>query len=670
MKITYGVRASLCALSCFVPPLLITYCLFCLFVLCVPGEKIPRKLLQVTAKANSIEHVRIVTGVSRNAKDDDWAKRVQTVIQKMQDKCRVQATRRIERTILDRCAMFGLCDEHGAEISDLGQLVAYCCKGRLDPQKFQLIWEVFHGEDELCLHGATTWEMEVLTSLKLEYHDPVIEASSTKTWKDHEGLNCKFGKPTSHRGGCLMAIYSTMKSAVYKRTVNKMFVFRVCKSVPSKYNDLKRRHRRGGFCAALHIFYKGQPLGHHLKNGVETDELNKEELMATYLFYKKEIDVNFEVHEWFNSDIHCKQGDSVANPTVEASGLMPQDSTADAWEGKIEQPSDSDEEGVPMSFLAEDSDEEDQEAFLVGAPTTKTPSKAKAPSKAKTKKKKKIQESAVTMESVTDSVLQEEAKLCNHSFAQLGRDQKKEAGTVGLLLGGRPFGHSFLTIKLLLSADSLFVVVIFQVPNKRAPKLEESPDIIRVTGGRILGVTLLLQVTYTDGSDPDEEADVAGVLQDSPGEVLKLVRENKQFARAALRCYKLKKFTDLGLKPDPELEQLAAEHDEESAAATEVAKEAKKKEKEKKKEEKVWCAFPTAYCFQSDASQSHFVLLPLLRAPRRKRQHWPNRRERRQRERQHLWSLLSLKMTLKIMVASLNLTTLRVMKIAVRRQHS
>lgn len=120
--------------------------------------------------------------------------------------------------------------------------------------------------------------------------------------------------------------------------------------------------------------------------------------------------------------------------------------------------------------------------------------------------------------------------------------------------------------------------------------------------GNVTKGVLYFRCYYTDGSEEPGWFSGAAVMKDNIGEVKRFLREDKQFAKPALRCYKLKILRDM--MPDPEVERLSAEHDVESAAAAE-----KKKAAKGKKGKKVWCVFP-ADCIIVESSSC--LILRLL----------------------------------------------------------
>ena len=120
--------------------------------------------------------------------------------------------------------------------------------------------------------------------------------------------------------------------------------------------------------------------------------------------------------------------------------------------------------------------------------------------------------------------------------------------------------------------------------------------------GDVTKGVLYFRCSYTDGSEKPGWFRGAAVMKDNIGEVKRFLREDKQFAKPALRCYKLKILQDLGWTPDPEVERLAAEHEVEIAAE----KEKKKRQQRKKKEKRygvfslqiasLWKVLPVSFC--------------------------------------------------------------------------
>ena len=255
---------------------------------CNAVTRIPRDLLKETAKATTVEHVKVVMRCSDQATATTVT---DNVVKTMHVRYRKMATRRIEETIVNRCVDLRLHHE-GQPVADTAQLNKYCRD--LCPQKCEHLWQVFFGMEGYQTHGATTWEREVLTSQGVEYID-----DETKPIPD--GVNHKFGKPTKVTGGFLMKTFSTVRSVVHKRTIQRQSDndFRVANSLPAVYDEFKRLRRGVGFCAALHITYKKKPLAHYLKIGGPNDVLK-----SYYIFHKANIEgMNFEVHQDFDVPI-------------------------------------------------------------------------------------------------------------------------------------------------------------------------------------------------------------------------------------------------------------------------------------------------------------------------------------------------------------------------------
>lgn len=267
-------------------------------------------------------------------------------------------------------------------------------------------------------HGATTWEREVLTSQGVEYMD-----DETKPIPD--GVNHKFGKPTKVTGGFLMKTFSTVRSVVHKRTIQRQSDndFRVANSLPAVYNEFKRLRRGVGFCAALHITYKKKPLAHYLKIGGPNDVLK-----SYYIFHKENIDgMSFEVHPDFSIPIAPSQvpvlhllpvvSAAVAQlPVVSSIARVPVSSPLTAL--RLEPVS---EHKLVVRRKDTASDKQNKPTAAVAAAEMKKAT-------ASTKKKGRAEVAPLTVQAMVDVVLTEEAadKIGESKAADLVRMQRKE----------------------------------------------------------------------------------------------------------------------------------------------------------------------------------------------------------------------------------------------------
>ena len=257
-------------------------------------------------------------------------------------------------------------------------------------------------------HGATTWEREVLTSQGVEYMD-----DETKPIPD--GVNHKFGKPTKVTGGFLMKTFSTVRSVVHKRTIQRQSDndFRVANSLPAVYNEFKRLRRGVGFCAALHITYKKKPLAYYLKIGGPNDVLK-----SYYIFHKANIDgMCFEVHADFNVPIVPSQV-PVLHLLPVVSTLAPAPGSSPLAALQLEPVS---EHKLVVRRKDTASDKQNKPTVAVAAAEMKKAT-------ASTKKKGRAEVAPLTVQAMVDVVLTEEAadKIGESKAADLVRMQRKE----------------------------------------------------------------------------------------------------------------------------------------------------------------------------------------------------------------------------------------------------
>lgn len=288
--------------------------------------EVPRKLIQKTIKATDADHVMIMLGVN----DVDLAEKVTThVVEPMHDYYREHALRRIEATLIKRSNEMGL-TVNGGEITNIDQ-VSYCCFEEdflASPEHYEIVWKIFFGMDSYCLHGATTWEREMLTSQGVVYCDgKALGEVNTKSGKPtpHQGINAKFGKPTPRQGGFLQSIFSVAKSMVQKRSIHKKQKgdWRVANSLsgPSsaRFKYLKRGH---GFNPALNITYQGEPFAVVLLTPPTTGPTAT--MMQFYMAFKNIIDLSpLVVHADYNTFTDAENLVDHPRPDLNSSATTP-----------------------------------------------------------------------------------------------------------------------------------------------------------------------------------------------------------------------------------------------------------------------------------------------------------------------------------------------------------